>query len=115
MCDIVVLTPPSLASGPPRRGDASHQAEESTAAHVGTELTPHPFLAHTLRQEQSSVLSLAACSRHIFSGSQGKDIYVSSGGGIPSIAIDFIVLRSGIERRYTSKLPSKVTMEACWL
>lgn len=38
--------------------------------------TTHPLLAHTLRQEQSSVLSLAADSRHIFSGSQGKDIYV---------------------------------------
>jgi hypothetical protein len=38
--------------------------------------TTHPFLTHTLRQEESSVLSLAADSRHIFSGSQGKDIYV---------------------------------------
>ncbi|KAF8315648.1 Zn-dependent exopeptidase [Clavulina sp. PMI_390] len=38
--------------------------------------TTHPFLAHTLRQEESSVLSLAADARHIFSGSQGKDIYV---------------------------------------
>lgn len=40
--------------------------------------TSHPFLMHTLRQEQSSVLSLAADSRHIFSGSQGKDIYVTT-------------------------------------
>lgn len=38
--------------------------------------TTHPFLTHTLRQPESSVLSLAADSRHIFSGSQGKDIYV---------------------------------------
>lgn len=39
--------------------------------------TPNPFLAHTLRQEHSSVLSLAADSRNIFSGSQGTDIFVS--------------------------------------
>ncbi|KAF8334688.1 uncharacterized protein EI90DRAFT_2914698 [Cantharellus anzutake] len=38
--------------------------------------TPNPILAHTLRQEESSVLSLAADVHHIFSGSQGKDIYV---------------------------------------
>jgi len=38
--------------------------------------TTHPFLTHALRQQESSVLSLAADSRHIFSGSQGKDIYV---------------------------------------
>jgi hypothetical protein len=38
--------------------------------------TTHPFLIHTLRQQESSVLSLAADSRHIFSGSQGKNIYV---------------------------------------
>ncbi len=40
--------------------------------------TPNPFLAHTLRQEHSSVLSLAADTRYIFSGSQGRDIYVST-------------------------------------
>ncbi|KDQ11164.1 hypothetical protein BOTBODRAFT_35706 [Botryobasidium botryosum FD-172 SS1] len=38
--------------------------------------TPQPRLAHTLHQELSSVLSLAADERHFFSGSQGQDIYV---------------------------------------
>ncbi|KAF8607063.1 Zn-dependent exopeptidase [Ceratobasidium sp. AG-I] len=33
-------------------------------------------LVHTLRQEESSVLSLAADDRFIYSGSQGMDIYV---------------------------------------
>ncbi|EUC63300.1 beta-ala-his dipeptidase [Rhizoctonia solani AG-3 Rhs1AP] len=33
-------------------------------------------LVHTLRQEESSVLSLAADERFIYSGSQGMDIYV---------------------------------------
>lgn len=40
---------------------------------------PQPVPMHTLhhREENSSVLSLAADERHIFSGSQGYDIYVS--------------------------------------
>ena len=38
---------------------------------------PQPELMHTLHQEDSSVLSLAADENYIFSGSQGYDIYVS--------------------------------------
>lgn len=39
--------------------------------------TPSPDLLHTLHQEESSVLSLAVDEKHVFSGSQGYDIYVS--------------------------------------
>jgi len=35
-----------------------------------------PRLRHTLQQEGTSILSLAADGRHIFSGSQGDDISV---------------------------------------
>lgn len=48
-----------------------------------------PSLHHTLHQEESSVLSVAADKRHIFSGSQGYDIYVS---------VDHIALGGGYMR-----------------
>lgn len=51
----------------------------SPKASLGQDLTrelPTPPLMHTLRQEESSVLSLAADEKHLFSGSQGYDIYV---------------------------------------
>lgn len=42
---------------------------------------------HTLRQEESSVLSLTADERFIYSGSQGMDIYVSTFSSLTEIAL----------------------------
>ena len=76
-----------------------------------------PALAHSLYQKCSSVLSLAADSRHIYSGSQADDILVR-------VSCDFISLsathqtllaRFGTRLPSLSNLPSKVTQEACSL
>ncbi|TDL23199.1 Zn-dependent exopeptidase [Rickenella mellea] len=54
-------------------------ALHSTTASLSREppgKAPIPDLVHTLHQELSSVLSVAADEKHIFSGSQGYDIFV---------------------------------------
>lgn len=61
----LLLTPPQ---SPPKR-PASLSRDPPREA-------PKPALMHTLHQEESSVLSVAADDAHIFSGSQGYDIYV---------------------------------------
>ncbi|PVF99923.1 Zn-dependent exopeptidase [Serendipita vermifera] len=47
--------------------DATHPTNPSTA---------DPLLVHSLHHEKTSILSIAADARHIYSGSQGQDIYV---------------------------------------
>jgi WD40 repeat protein len=47
--------------------DATHPSNTSTA---------DPVLLHSLHHEKTSILSIAADARHIYSGSQAQDIYV---------------------------------------
>lgn len=60
-----LLTPPQ---SPPKRPASLGRDPPQEA--------PTPTPMHTLHQEESSVLSVAADDAHIFSGSQGYDIYV---------------------------------------
>lgn len=71
------LTPPAT---PPLRYYACPHLPDACLASLSR--TPPPEaaaarLVHTLRQEESSVLSLTADDRFIYSGGQGMDIYVS--------------------------------------
>lgn len=70
--------PCTLATPPPSPPIAAWSQLELSCDEPPSPQIPLPPLTHTLHQEASSVLSIAADEKYVYSGSQEMDIYVSS-------------------------------------